>query len=103
MLKKITKILLSLFFYTIIFLFYNVYINRRLTLYDVVSKHIRPLPLLVKVNTRVMANYEGNGNWFPATIVAIHSESRTYNIQYDDGDYEEYVTRDSILVIWGDE
>eukprot|EP00980_Cylindrotheca_fusiformis_P017555 scaffold5507_cov103-Cylindrotheca_fusiformis.AAC.2 len=68
------------------------------------AKYVRPVPPLLKVGTRVMANF-GNeaGTMFPGSIDRVDVEGRTYNIMYDDGDFEENVPRDRIQVTFGNE
>eukprot|EP00941_MAST-03F_sp_MAST-3F-sp1_P001484 g1484.t1 len=41
----------------------------------------------------VDANYGGEGEFYPATITAVYSESNTYDIEYNDGDAEDGVER----------
>jgi uncharacterized protein YndB with AHSA1/START domain len=50
-----------------------------------------------------MGNFADDGNWFPGTIDQVYTEGRTYHVQYDDGDYEEFVPRDLIQVNWGND
>lgn len=76
---------------------YKVYVNRRA--YIFYQDRVRPLSLLLKVGARIMANYEGNGEWFPGTIVKVHGDSRSYDIRFDDSDFEEYVERERIQMI----
>ena len=38
---------------------------------------------------------EGNKEWYPGRVMQVRSDG-TYNIKYDDGDYEKYVRRENI-------
>ncbi|KAL3935807.1 MAG: hypothetical protein SGBAC_008744 [Bacillariaceae sp.] len=64
-----------------------------------VQEHdIRPLLPLLAAGTRVLSNYAGDGTWFAGTIDAVNSYHRTYNIKYDDGDFEYNVIRDRLQI-----
>jgi ectoine hydroxylase-related dioxygenase (phytanoyl-CoA dioxygenase family) len=82
-------------------LLYNAYVGERdLNVDELEEQYLRPLPPLVPPATRVLANYHGHGEWFPGTIRKVHAESRTYHVVYDDGDYEDFVWRDRIRIVW---
>jgi hypothetical protein len=38
----------------------------------------------------VMAEFQGNEEWFPGKIVSVHGDG-TYAVLYNDGDYEKHV------------
>ena len=50
--------------------------------------------------TRVEVNYSGEGTWFPGKITNVN-KNKTYNIEYDDGDYERNVTAHKIRLPTG--
>ena len=45
----------------------------------------------VSVGEKVLADFNGNGEWFPATIVSENSDG-SFNVEYHDGDDEESVS-----------
>lgn len=45
----------------------------------------------ISIGTAVEANWQGEGHWFKGTCVGVHNDAMTYDIGYDDGDYEENV------------
>lgn len=67
----------------------------------VLTKDITPLPVepeapppLVK-GSKVEANYRGQGKWYPGDIIREHPDG-TVDIDYDDGERETRVKRDSV-------
>jgi hypothetical protein len=48
-----------------------------------------------KIGAIVMAEFQGNEEWFPGKIVSVHGDG-TYAVLYKDGDYEEQVHADLI-------
>lgn len=48
------------------------------------------------VGLRVIARYKGGNEYFPGIIVEDNGDG-TYNVQYDDGDYEDSVQKDMII------
>jgi hypothetical protein len=55
-------------------------------------------PPKLEVGTRVTANYDNRGEFFPGKIVNKRSNG-TYDVWYDDGDREERVKPDLIRAI----
>lgn len=47
------------------------------------------------LNSRVEGNWKGRNTWYRGVIAAV-ADDGTYNIQYDDGDFEEGVPSDRI-------
>jgi ectoine hydroxylase-related dioxygenase (phytanoyl-CoA dioxygenase family) len=83
---------------------FSVYVGELdLYLEALAARYVRPLPPLLNAGTRVMGNFGDDGNWFPGTIEKVYTEDRTYHVQYDDGDYEEFVPRDRIQVNWAND
>jgi nucleolar protein 14 len=62
----------------------------------------RPPKSLHKVGAKVMASYraseqyDGGESWFSGTIVKVYEQLFAYDIEYDDGDFEEKVTHVNI-------
>ena len=63
---------------------------------DVEESHIRPMLPLMEIGKRDLANFGGEGMWFPGIIDEVNTHFSTYNIKYDDGDYENSVSRDRL-------
>lgn len=84
--------------------FFAIYVAElNLYLEKLAAAYVRPVPPLLNTGTRVMANFGDDGSWFPGTIDHVYTEGRSYHVQYVDGDYEEYVSRDRIQIVWGDD
>ena len=45
----------------------------------------------LQVDTRIECRYDGGRDYFPGKISAIHAETKTFDIAYDDGDSEKNV------------
>ena len=68
------------------------------------SSHVRlkPSNTLVEVNTRVMANYNNEGQWFGGIVVNVHKNpdgTSSYAVAYDDDDFEDYIPRERIIIV----
>merc|ERR1711871_1268539 len=50
------------------------------------------------VGTKVEARYKGRDKFYPGVITRVRSNG-TYNINYDNGEQELYVTRDFIRIV----
>jgi Ca2+-binding EF-hand superfamily protein len=55
----------------------------------------------LRVDARVEARYKGGSKWFKGKITRDRKDG-TYDIEYDDGDSEKYVKKDSIRVLEGE-
>eukprot|EP00526_Cylindrotheca_closterium_P002077 CAMPEP_0113618270 /NCGR_PEP_ID=MMETSP0017_2-20120614/9243_1 /TAXON_ID=2856 /ORGANISM="Cylindrotheca closterium" /LENGTH=1121 /DNA_ID=CAMNT_0000527759 /DNA_START=13 /DNA_END=3378 /DNA_ORIENTATION=+ /assembly_acc=CAM_ASM_000147 len=78
---------------------FDVYVHQYDEELEGVEEHeIRPLLPLLAVGARVLANYADEGTWFPGTVDEVNSYHRTYNVKYDDGDFETHVIRDRLQV-----
>ena len=47
---------------------------------------------------RVMANFRGEGEWYPGKVTKVWGEFLTYNIAYDDGDRESHVVENWVML-----
>ena len=45
----------------------------------------------LKKGTRIECRYAGDKEWFPGEISAVHSDTKKFDIAYDDGDAEQNV------------
>ena len=43
---------------------------------------------VIVVGSEVEANWFDEGYWFPGTCVGVYHEPTTYDVKYNDGDYE---------------
>ena len=50
------------------------------------------------VGMKIEANYRGRGKWFPGKIKKVLGNKK-YDIQYDDGETEAGVSRDTVRLI----
>mmetsp|Transcript_5752 Transcript_5752/g.7992 ORF Transcript_5752/g.7992 Transcript_5752/m.7992 type:complete len:270 (+) Transcript_5752:3-812(+) len=65
----------------------------------VIAAHVRSKPVSVALDvsqlqegTAVEANYQGNSGWFPARVAEVNDDG-TFDLLYDDGEFEEGVSR----------
>lgn len=65
------------------------------------SELTKPLPVGAKVEAsyRATEQYDGNESWYPGVVVRVHKEDNTYDVEYDDGDYEDGVQAQHIKFV----
>jgi hypothetical protein len=67
---------------------------------DKLSAELRLLPIdLYKKGCIVRVNFAGRGHYYPGRIICVNEDSDTFKIQYMDGDLEDNVPRQWVLIV----